>query len=218
MPVAGKTDATIYEQKQLLELSAEEAEEVAAKKKALDALLSQEGLAKYKIEILFSKGYTNNQPSVGAVSFWESGSKFHGGGDTIMHICPGKELKINTCEAFIPDDSHDKGLLICGQCGKLWKGEQVYGQIFARLLPRDWAKLLFKYFVKLNMNADIRIKYHPEDIRSAAAKEQEKQHMGDLLGKVRERRYVRIYPLRNLIKDISAGADLEGRLLAFIKA
>lgn len=216
MPIVGSTQSEIATNK--LFLSKEDKEIFDKKKKALDDLLSQKGLAKYKIDIMFGKGYTNNQPSAGAVSFWESGSKFHGGGDTIMHMCPGKSLRVNECEALIPDASHGYGFLVCPSCNRLWKGEQVHGQVMARLLPTGWAKLVLKYFMKMGMSADIRIKYHPEDIRAATQKELESSKDGDVLDDVRVKRHVRIYPLANIIKDTSAGADLESRFLAFIKA
>jgi len=80
--------------------------------------------------------------------------------------------------------------------------------------------VLLKWFLKLEMNADIRVKYHKDDIRNAARSEQEKQHMGDILNRARsfERRPCYIYPLRNIIKDTSAGADLRGRIHAFLTA
>jgi hypothetical protein len=199
-------------------MSEEEKQALEQKKTALDKLLEDNNLAKYKIEIMFGKGYAPSKPSHGAVSFWESGSKFHGGGDTIMHMCPGKDLKVSNCEGFIPDGSHGYGFLVCPSCHHPWEGEQVSGQILCRLTAQGWAKLVLKYFMRLEMKADIYVKYHPEDIRSAAAIEQSKQHMGEILLGARRSRRPRIYPLKNIIKDTSAGADLEGRFLAFLRA
>lgn len=198
-------------------LSEEEKLAVLEKQDTLDKLLTQEGLAKYKIEILFGKGFAPSKPSPGAVSFWESGSKFHGGGDTILHMCPGKGKQMNDCEAFIPDPSHGYGFLVCPGCHTTWKGEDVWGQILARLTAQGWAELVLKYFMKLEMKADIVIKYHPDDLRNAAMLEQEKQRLGQDLNRVRTRRIAKIYPLRNIIRDTSAGAELLNRFLAFIR-
>lgn len=198
-------------------ITPEEQATVEQKKAALDKLLEDKDLAKYKIEVLFGKGFAPNKPSHGAMSFWESGSKFHGGGDTILHLCPGKSLGLSDCDAFIPDASHGYELLICSQCGHTWKGEQVSGQILARLTAQGWAALVLKYFRKLEMRADIYVKYHPTDIRSAAALEQARQRGGEELLKARVSQK-RIYPLKNLIKDTSAGASLESRLLAFLRS
>lgn len=203
-------------------MSEEERGVLEQKKQALDKLLSDEGLAKYKIEIMFAKGFAPSKPSAGGMSFWESGSKFHGGGDTVMHICPDGNINKRTgkegCGALIPDASHGYDFLVCPNCHQLWDGVDVYGQILARLDARGWAKLVLKYFHKMEMRADIYVKYHPEDIRSAIAREQARQRMGENLDVVRSKRVPRIYPLKNIIKDVSAGAELETRFLAFLKA
>jgi len=199
-------------------MTAEERSAFEQKKLALDKLFDDNNIAKYKIEVLFGKGFSTHKPSVGIMSFWESGSKFHGGGDTIMHICPGKELKKNNCEAFIHDSSHGYGFLVCSDCGEAWNGEQVYGQVAFRLTVKDWALVVLKYYRKLGMKADVYVKYHPDDIRSAAAREQASQHMGELLAGARRSRRPRIYPLKNIIKDTSTGSDLLGRLEAFLRA
>jgi hypothetical protein len=199
-------------------MSEEDKKRLEAQKKLYDKLLEQKGLAKYKIELLVGKDWAPSKPSPGALSFWESGSKFHGGGDAIMHICPGAQLKNNGCEAFIPDSGHGYGYLVCPECHSLWKGEQVSGQILARLDAVKWTQVILRYLYRLELNADVRIKYHPEDIRSAALREQQSQRMGEDLGRARRRRAVRIYPLRNIIKDTSAGASLESRILAFVRA
>ena len=199
-------------------MSKEEKEKLVKAKRAYDELLAQEGLATYKIELLVGRKWAPSTPSPGALSFWESGSKFHGGGDTIMHICPGGELKSNGCEAFIRDAQHGYGFLVCPECNSVWEGEQVSGQVLARLTATGWTELVLKYFRRLNMDADLRMKYHPDDIRSVTLREQESQRMGEDLERARRRRATRIYPLRNIIKDTSAGADLEGRILAFIRA
>ena len=196
----------------------EEEVKVEAKRRALDKLLEREGLATYKIEILFGSGFSTVRPTHGIISFWESGTKFDGGGDTIMHICPGKELKGNGCDAFIHDTSHGYGFLVCPKCGEAWNGDQVYGQIGFRLGIKDWARVVLRFYQKLDMKADIYVKYHPSDIRSAAAQEQARQHMGEVLLKARRSRRPRIYPLKNIIKDTSAGADILTRFEAFLRA
>jgi len=86
----------------------------------------------------------------------------------------------------------------------------------AVLTDRDWTRLTLKYYLRLELSADIYIKYHPSDIRSAAQKEQERQQFGEQLDVVRSKRASKIYPLRNIIKDTSAGAALEDRIFAFI--
>ena len=88
----------------------------------------------------------------------------------------------------------------------------------ARLTADDWAKVVLKYFKKLDMNADIYVKHPVSSIRVAAEKEQEQQHMGEQVEFVRAKRIMRIYPLKHIIKDVSAGSDLETRFTAFLKS
>jgi hypothetical protein len=203
-------------------LSEEEAEALEEQKRVYDEVLSQKNLAKYKIELMVGKEWAPSKPCPGALSFWESGSKFHGGGDTIMHICPEGVKNPRSgrpgCGAFLPDLSHDYGFLVCPKCHSVWDGEEVWGQIFCRLNAAGWAQVVLKWFLRLEMDSDITMKYHPDDIRSAAMREQEKQRMGEDLGRVRRRRAIRIYPLARIIKDVNAGADLAERIRAFIRA
>ena len=92
------------------------------------------------------------------------------------------------------------------------------GEILAVLTNRGWAELAFKYFVRLEHNADIYVKTPRRDIRIAAHAEQEKQLAGEKLAVVRTKRELLIYPLRNIIKDSSNGADLMGRFYSLLSA
>lgn len=199
-------------------LTEEEKHTLAQKMKALDQILAKEGRAKYKLEVMFGKAYSLQKASIGALTFWESGKMFHGGGDTKLYVCPGKKLGMNECETFIPSESQGYGFLVCPGCKQVWKGDDATGEVMCRLTTMGWADVLLKYFLKMQMNADIRIKYHPDDIRSVAKREQDKQLGGEKLEEARDRRATRIYPLLNLVKDTSNGADLCGRIMAFLKA
>ena len=74
-------------------------------------------------------------------------------------------------------------------------------------------------FLKFDHNADIRVKYNYRSIRDAAAQEQAKSMGGEVLNIARGpgNRVPRLYPLRNILKDASNGADLYGRFLAFLR-
>lgn len=185
---------------------------------AMDKLLADQGKAKWKIEIVFFHKRRLFTHSAGAISIWESGTKFHGGGDTKAYFCPGRELKVSDCEAIIPDSSNGYGFLVCPQCKKVWKAEQVYGEIFGRWSNRVWSDKILHFFRRLDHNADIYLKYPKHDLRVAARAEQEKQLMGEKLQKVRRERVQYIYPLKNIIKDTANGADLLGRFHAFLTA
>jgi len=200
------------------ELTAEERHTLDKRKEAFDKLLATEGKAKYKIEVIFAHTRSSRAASVGMLSLWESGTKLHGGGDTKVYWCPGKELKVSDCNGLIPDASMGYGYLVCSRCGTTWKGEQVIGEILYNLPMSKWAEVILRHYVSVGHNADIYLKYPRVDLRVASGKEQAKQHMGELLAKARAERQQYIYPLRNVIKDVAAGADLLTRFHAFLTA
>jgi hypothetical protein len=200
------------------EMTDEEKYLLAKKMKALDKLLEDEGHAKYKIEVFFSRKRTLNGLSAGILTLWESGTKFHGGGDSKVYWCPGKDLGKNDCAAVIPDAFNEYGFLLCAACKELWKGHQVRGELLGKWTIQQWAETIHFFYRKLEHNADVYLKYPLADLREASRQEQEKQMHGDVLGAVRRGRQVYIYPLKNIIKDTSAGADLLGRFKAFLSA
>ncbi len=203
-------------------LTDEEKDTLQKKKTALDSLLAEQQIAKYKIDLNLGRGFSLIKPSHGALTFWESGKKFHGGGDCKLYICPGKERGISQCDAFIPDSSQGQGFLFCPKCDNVWKGEDVGGEILARLTPKGWAEAMMKYFIKLELNCDLRIKYVIDiggkaDIRIAASKEQERELRGEAL-EIPRQKNTRIYLMKDIIRDTAAGAELYQRILAFITA
>lgn len=202
-------------------ITEEEQRAIEARMKQLDLLLKSESRkATYKLEVMFDEERSFHRPFGGTLTLWESGNKLHGGGDTKLYICPGKELRKNGCEGLLNDTSRSRHLLVCPSCGCLWNLGEVFGEIYFRLPMEKWGDVLVSWFIKLNLDADVRLKYARDDIRTVAMKEQERNIGGELLLKARseERRSSAIYPLRNIIKDTSAGAGLHSRFLAFLKS
>lgn len=198
-------------------------EQVAQAKKDMERL-EQEAQSKqvglYKIEIQFGKNHhVNGELTYGMMTLWESGTKLHGGGDALLYICPGKYNKQSTCEHVIPDQYNGRAVVVCPSCFTAWKREDLIGQLYFNLPIQKWAQVIHHWFLNLGMNADIRVKYFYDDIRAASDKEQEKELKGEVLERARSdaRRPTRVYPLANIIKDTSAGADLFGRILAFLR-
>ena len=174
----------------------------------------------YKIEILFGRDHhVDGRPTSGIVTLWESGTKLHGGGDALLYTCPGKHQKMNDCEEIIPDHLNGRGIVVCPHCRTAWKSEYLIGETYYRFSIKTWAVVIHKLFLRLGMNADIRVKYFYEDIRKAAEQEQHKELRGDILERARseEKRTSRVYPLANIIKDVNAGADMYLRILAFLR-
>jgi len=200
------------------ELTEEEKDILQKRMAAMDKLLAEKHRAKYKIEIMFSHKRSAREPQAGIVSFWESGSKLHGGGDTKVYLCPSEREGRGRCLGIIGYDSQGYGHLVCPKCQQVWQGKQGIGEQRGRWPVQTWAGVLLRYFMQLENNADIYIKVPKYDIRKAAELEQQKQMMGDALNVVRRQKTVYVYPLKNIIKDTSNGADLYGRFKALLSA
>lgn len=199
-------------------LTEEEKHILTNKMAAMDKLLAEQQQAKYKIELLFGVTRSSKTAYPGALSLWISGNRLHGGGDTKMYECPARAQKTSDCLGIIPDSSQGYGHLVCPKCMTVWKGSQVHGEVFARLTTAGWAQLIYRYFRRLDHNCDIYIKAPKHDIRKASALEQNKQMMGEKLHAARTKRSVVIYPLRNIIHETAAGADVLGRFRALLSA
>lgn len=211
---SGVTDQDLAE---VPELSEEEQEELKQRLKALDKLFEQEKRAKFKLELLFGKARSMHKPVPGCLSFWESGSQLHGGGDAKVYLCPGKLRRKNNCQSVIPFNLTAYGRLVCPNCKEVWKDEEVIGEILGRHTMRQWAELLYTYFRQLDYSCDIYLKHAPEDVRTMAMLEQERQRGGELLAKARKRA-LHVYPLINILQDTAGGADPLGRIYAFLTA
>ena len=195
---------------------------VDKRKQFMDQVLAPESMAKYKLEVMFGHRHTARNPTPGIVSWWVSGNKLHGGGDCKLYLCDASvpELEGKGCKQFIPESAHGLQYMVCPHCQTMWQANQVVGEIFYRLPIQKWAEVLLKWYSKLELNADIYMKYARDDIRTAANKEQEKQLGGEVLAKARsfDRRSRYSYPLKNIIKDTAAGANLLDRIRAFLEA
>lgn len=205
-----------------IELTEAEANEVRARAEKLKMLLSDHALkATYKIEVLFGKARSTAQkPTPGVISFWVSGNRLHGGGDEKLYLCPGKILKRSECERPLVDHYNNATGIVCPGCGTIWKHEQVIGELLLNLPMQHWADVVLKYFKVLNQDCDIYLKFAPEDIRSMTKAQVDKATWKgtQVLERARNKRAKAVYRLVNILKDISAGADLLKRFRAFLVA
>jgi hypothetical protein len=196
------------------DLSADEQHAVKEKMKAIDELFGGKQLtAKFKVEVQFGKGRSIWKPFPGVISVFLSGSRMHGGGDDKLYLCPRLD-----CGEIIYPHERVGSKLMCKTCGKMWKQDDVVGELLYFLAPPKWATVIHRMFVKLDHHADIYVKYHPTDIRYQTQMEMARARGGEHINKARAARGLHIYPLKNIIKDTSNGAQLYDRILAFIKA
>jgi hypothetical protein len=196
------------------ELSEDEQHAIREKMKAIDELFGGKQLmAKFKVEVQFGKGRSTWKPFPGVLSVFLSGSRLHGGGDDKLYLCPRSD-----CGGIIYPHERVGPKLMCKACGKMWKQDDVVGELFFFLAPPKWAAVIHRMFVKLEHHADIYVKYHPTDIRYQTQMEMARARGGEHVNKARETRGLHIYPLANIIKDTSNGAQLYDRILTFIRA
>ena len=192
--------------------------------------------ARYKIEVMFSKHRSTlaHKPSPCMLLIWESGKRFHGGGDQKMYWCGYKD-----CDRPLSSDNFAYMHVVCPHCNReLWLDPEsrdnhikaarkqgadvaglmrmpfVVGERLANLTPPKLAELIEVTWRKLNGDADVYLKYSPYEIRYDVLHETSRDI--DNLDKVRVQRQPVIYTLKNIMKDISAGADIRKRFLAMI--
>lgn len=195
--------------------------------------------AEFKIEIHFGRDRSISalKPSTGMMLIWESGKKYHGGGDEQMFWCGYKD-----CNKPITSDNFGPFSLVCPTCerecfldvvtkkgviadAKKQKTDPekfaqlpvIYGEKIFKLSPGKLAALIEKIWRDLACNADLYLKFHPEDIRYDPIHQD--GQAGKILGNARSKRGAPvIYPLKNILKDTAAGASVQKRFLACITA
>ena len=202
------------EERMPTKVSDDELEAISKKMSQFDELFDGRDLtATYKIELQFGKNRSahNMTPFAGAMSLFLSGTKFDGGGDEKLYMCPKEG-----CTGVLFPNERISGTIMCRECEMMWDEKLVIGEKLLKLTPINWAHLLVRYYVLLDHRADIYVKYHPTDIRYKTALEMARDRGGEELWKARGSRGLHIYPLINIIKDVSAGSTLYERFLAFI--
>ena len=191
-------------------------------------ILSEKSKAKYKIEVHFGKNRTTSGPNVGGISVYESGNRLDGEGDELMYMCaerdkglalnaPGmKDGKITKgqhgCGGFIPGGLLKTGYAACPHCENIVVSENLTSVILFNLTTEVLAEKLVRYFNQLEFNADVYLKYHPTDIRYTALVDAHGLDKGRML------RGLTIYPLKNIIKDTTAGSSLKSRFTALLSS
>lgn len=197
-------------------------------------LFVDDALAKFKIEIHFGPDRTTKRDFRALVLLMESGKFFHGGGDGQMYVCLDHRLyeKDNTtppsvlpqlrqmmkerteygCGAPIGTAQIAAGIALCTSCNRRIDARYLTGQMPFYGSIQELAELTEILFRRLGSDADVYCKYHPKDIRYRTQAEMKG------VEEARRRRALLIYPLRNILKDTTAGASLVDRFVACFRA
>lgn len=198
------------------DLSDEERGIIDRKRAALEKLLDYDEIfATYKLEMTFGSERRTNSHFPGSITIWLSGSALGGGGDEIVYTCPDDKCPGIILPDLISTSARKAG---CPKCQKIWRQDQLSDMRLFRLNHQQWATVIARYFIRLNHDADLYYKANPLDIINPTLQEQVNFKGGELMNKAIMSRVPVMYPLANLYKDLSAGADLEKRILAFITA
>jgi hypothetical protein len=180
-------------------------------KKAEFLIENEKLLAKYKIEVLFGPGRTTNGPNPVRIMCWESGKKFHGGGDESMFFCKDGTVEDGEgCWNPIPGDQVKGGIAFCKHCNRAINSDKLAMQKEGKVTTKNLSIELVRMFRQLGSSADIYCKYNKDDIHYIAMARQKGESTAKrLLG-------LHIFPLRHIIKETSTGADLGKRFYAFL--
>lgn len=186
----------------------------------MESQLGGEVRAKYKIEVEFlgpdEKGYpgrTSKGPNRLGVKVWESGKRFHGGGDELMFWCLSSLKGVSGgCGAIMSADNIRNGVAMCPSCKNMMNLEAMTDTRAGFFTNQSLAKELLRIFRFLGSDCDIYIKFHKTDIHYIAMERDKGPEVASRL------KGMHIYPLKNILKDTAAGADLGKRFEAFLNS
>lgn len=165
--------------------------------------------ARFKIEVMFEANRTTLGPNLLGIQLWESGKRFHGGGDELIYWCKDTESEAG-CGLPIPADFVKANVGFCPSCNRGVALEKAAHMRVLRVPTRKLSEELVKIFRSLNSNADIYLKYHKTDIRYLAMEKAKGPNVA------RRLKGMHIYPLKNILRDTVSGADLANRFFIFL--
>lgn len=167
--------------------------------------------AKFKIEVFFGPDRTIAGPNLCQLSVWESGKRFHGGGDELAFFCQDVEGP-EGCGHIITSNCIQGAIAVCPGCQRAVLATRLTTGRIGRVSTRRLAQDIETLFHQLGSNSDLYCKYDRTDIRYKAMLADKGPE------KARRLRGLHIYPLKNILKDTAYGADLVKRIHAFLTA
>ena len=169
------------------QLSAEEEEEVKRSQAAMDELLDQDGLAKYKLEVLFNHERSVRNLTPASSPSGRAETSFT---EAATLRCMSVRTRFRTQSrgygvgGFIPDSCNGLNYVVCPHCHLKWEAQYMVGEVFYRLPLQKWAEVLARWYHRMNGRTDISVKYAKMSVRDAQQKEALRGLRGELLNKV----------------------------------
>jgi hypothetical protein len=166
--------------------------------------------ATYKIEVVYGESRKLSGSSLCSVVVWESGNKFHGGGDTSMFWClnPNTESEESGCGGIIPSACVTKVIANCPHCKHTVNRDMLPTMRVGKFSAKKLAQELARLYRHLHCNADIYMKVHTSDGENY----RKAKNVG------RQTPKAVMYLNEAILKDTLSGADLAGRIEAFLTA
>ena len=176
--------------------------------KALGESTGLEKGAKYKIEVAYMEARKLKESSACSVTVWESGRRFHGGGDQSMFWCINAKNPEEGCGGLIPDNMVKNGVALCPHCKRSVNQQLLPVTRVGIFSPQNLAKEIHKIFRHLGSDADVYLKFHKSDMEARARLKSDGGAKKELA----------IYTVSRLIQDSLSGSDLVKRIETFLTA
>lgn len=164
--------------------------------------------ARYKIEVAYLEGRKLKDPSACSVTVWESGKRFHGGGDQSMFWCINAKNPSEGCGGLIPDNMVKSGVALCPHCKRSVNQQLLPVTRVGVFSPSNLSKELYRIFCHLGRDADIYLKFHKSD-ESARAR---------LKSEGGAKKELSIYTVSRIIQDSLLGGDVTRKFEDFLTA
>lgn len=176
---------------------------------ALESMAGKvEHKARFKIEIAYQEERKHKAPSACSMTVWESGRRFHGGGDQSMFWCINAKDPTQGCGGLIPDSNIKVGVALCPHCKRTVNQTLLPVTRVGIFSAPKLAQEIHRVFRHLGGDADIYLKFHKSDLRGLTRLKAE--------GSVKKE--LAIYTLSRIIQDSLGGGDLVKKFEDFLTA
>jgi hypothetical protein len=202
-------------------ISEKEQEIIRKRVEALSILLDSKNHAKYIVQARLLDA-PPLAPMMGFIEVWKYGGREHAESFTEkkMYFCPSRMLGRADCEALIPEEGLEGRLFICPRCGKSCKPSEAIGEFNARITRQLWAHKIAEKVEELGRLVEIHTSIYAKGYIQANELAKTKGDPGftalEKKADLSLRRTVK-YPFANLIRDLNAGASLEGQIRRMIE-
>lgn len=173
----------------------------------------------YRIEVVYEYRRSAQKRCVALINVYKSNKDRTLDLDTPLFFCSSDEDPGAGCGKVLIGDElmatlEDKTIikvLWCDTCKKYVNRMVLCSSLFMNNEPKTIAERVYKLFRELNSDADIVLTHHKKDLKKA-----QEDLKGNALMKARQGRERALYPLNNIIKDITDGGRVVKKITDFL--